>query len=75
MLKILQDFEIQTYHLIPAVTSELLIFNKRVLLECRVFNNTRKHYFHANTTKDLFENIHMDDVLSFLKETGLYQKI
>ena len=25
--------------------------------------------------KDLSENIHMDDVLSFLKETGLYQKI
>ena len=21
------------------------------------FNNTRKHYFHANTLKDLFENI------------------
>ena len=25
--------------------------------------------------KDLFENVHMDNVLSFLKETGLYQKI
>ena len=35
----------------------------------------RKHYFHANTMKDLFENVHMDNVLSFLKETGLYQKI
>ena len=45
------------------------------LLECKVFNNTRKHYFDASTMKDLFENVHMDDVLSFLKETGLYQKI
>ena len=25
--------------------------------------------------KDLFENDHMDNVLSFLKVTGLYQKI
>ena len=48
---------------------------KHVLLECKVFNDTRKHYFHANSMKDLFENVHMDNVLSFLKETGLYQKI
>ena len=46
-----------------------------VLLECKVFNNTRKHYFHANTMNNLFENVHMDDVLSFFKETGLYKKI
>ena len=48
---------------------------KHVFLESKVFNDTRKHYFHANTIKDLFENIHMDNVLLFLKETGLYQKI
>ena len=45
------------------------------LIECKVFNDTRKRYFHANSMKDLFENVHMDNVLSFLKETGLYQKI
>ena len=45
---------------------------KHVLLECKVFNDTRKRYFHTNTTEDLFENVHMDNVLSFLKETGLY---
>ena len=44
-----------------------------MLLVC--FTDTRKHYFHANTMKDLFENVHMDNVLSFLKETRLYQKI
>ena len=48
---------------------------KYVLLECKVFNNARKHYFYINTMKDLFENVHMDDVLLFLKENGLYQKI
>ena len=49
--------------------------HKHVLLECKVFNNIRKHYFHANTMKGLFQNVHMDNVLSFLKKTGLYQKI
>ena len=44
-------------------------------IENKVFNDTRKHYFHANTMKDLFEIVQMDNVLSFLKETGLYQKI
>ena len=48
---------------------------KHVLLECKVFNDTRKRYFHTNTIKDLFESVHMDNVLSFLKEIGLYQKI
>ena len=48
---------------------------KHVLLVCKVFHDTRKRYFHANSMKDLFENVHMDNVLSFLKETGLYQKI
>ena len=49
-------------------TKEWDIFTK---VKCKVFNNTRKHYFHANTMKDLFKN----DVLLFLKETGLHQKI
>ena len=40
-----------------------------------VFNDTRKHCFRENTMKDLFENVHMNNVLSFLKETGLHQKI
>ena len=40
---------------------------KHVLLESKVFNDTRKHYFHANTMKDLFENIHMDDVFVVLE--------
>ena len=48
---------------------------KHVLLECKAFNDIRKRYFHANIMKDLFENVHMDNVLLFLKETGFYQKI
>ena len=49
-------------------------FSKYILLECKAFNTTRKPYFQIRNMKDLFENSHMDDVLSFLKETGLYQK-
>ena len=47
---------------------------KHILFECKVFNITRKRYFQIRNMKNLFENVPMDDVLSFLKETGLYQK-
>ena len=40
-----------------------------------IFNDTWKHDFHANTMKDLFENVLMDNVLLFLKKIRLYQKI
>ena len=33
---------------------------KHILLERKVFNDTWKRYFHSNTMKDLFENVHMD---------------
>ena len=56
---------------ISLFSDDVFFLLKCVLLGCKVFNDTRKHYFHVNTMKDLFEN----NVLSFLKESGLYQKI
>ena len=34
-----------------------------------------KQFFKVNSSIDLFENIKIAEVLSFLQETGLYQKI
>ena len=34
----------------------------------------RKRFFKVNNLTDLFENVKIDDILSFLKETELYQK-
>ena len=46
-----------------------------ILIECRTFAVIRKRFFKVNNLTDLFENVKIDDILSFLKETELYQKI
>ena len=44
-------------------------------MECGAQANTRKRHFKTDYMRDMFENVYMDDVLSFLKDTGLYLKI
>ena len=48
---------------------------KHILIEYRAFTLIRKQFFKMNSLSDLFENVKIEDVLSFLRETKLYQKI
>ena len=48
---------------------------KHILIECRAFAVFRKRCFKVNNLTDLFENVKIDDILSFMRETELYQKI
>ena len=48
---------------------------KHFLVECKAFALIRKRFFNTNNMKDIFEKVNMDDVLSFLREKRLYQKI
>ena len=43
-----------------------------ILIECRAFAVIWKRFFKVNSLTDLFENVKIDDVQSFLRETGLY---
>ena len=45
---------------------------KHILIECRAFAVIRKQFFKVNSLTVLFENIKIDDILSFLRETELY---
>ena len=47
---------------------------KHILIECRTFTVIRKRFVKVNNLTDLFENVKIDDILSFLRETELYQK-
>ena len=47
---------------------------KHILIECRAFAVIRKRFFHVNSLTDLSRNVKIDDILSFLRETELYQK-
>ena len=48
---------------------------KHILIECRTSAVIRKRFFIVNNLTDLFENIKINDILSFLRETELDQKI
>ena len=39
---------------------------KHFLIECAALILIRQHFFNANNIKDLFENVSMDDIFSFL---------
>ena len=45
---------------------------KHIFRECRAFALIRKRFFKVNSLNDLFESVKIDDVLPFLRETGLY---
>ena len=47
---------------------------KHILIECRTFAVIRKRFFKVNNLTDLFENVKIDVLLSFLREIELYQK-
>ena len=47
---------------------------KHILIECRAFAVIRKRFFKVTSLTELFENIKIDDVLSFLRKTELYEK-
>ena len=48
---------------------------KHIIIECTYFTAIRSNYFNACNMKDLFDNVDVNNILSFLKETLIYQKI
>ena len=48
---------------------------KNILMEYRTFVLIRKPFFKVNSLSNLFENIKIDDILSLLRKTALYQKM
>ena len=45
------------------------------LLECGDFAQVRNNCFHVNNMKQLFQDIHIDSSMTFLKEINLFNKI
>ena len=48
---------------------------KHILIDCVDFSQTRNLYFQVNDMAQLFQNIPVDNILSFLKEINLFSKI
>ena len=56
---------------INTVYAKHLTMRNHFLIECRDLACNRQCFFNSNNMKDLFENVNMDDILSFLGEIKL----
>ena len=73
--RLIHSFILKQEQQLQCLTCQMHCTIKHILIECRDFNVIKKWLFKVNSLIDLFENVKMDEVLSFLLETGLYQKI
>ena len=55
--------------------SYIRICIKHVILDCTFFSAIRSKFFSVNNMKELFDTVEVTNILEFLKETGLYNKI
>ena len=72
--KLTHSFILKQEQQLQCLTCQTSCTVKHVLIECKAFALIRKRFFKVNSLSDLFENVKMNDVPSFLRETGLYQK-
>ena len=48
---------------------------KHILIDCVDFSQNRNKYFRANNLTQLFQDVPVDSILSFLKDINLFNKI
>ena len=48
---------------------------RHFLLECGDFAQVRNNCFHVDNMKELFQDIHIDSIMTFLGQVGLFNKI
>ena len=49
--------------------------NLQIILECGDFAQVRNNCFHVNNMKELFQDIHIDSIMTFLRQINLFNKI
>ena len=48
---------------------------RHFLLECGDFAQVRNNCFHVDNMKELFQDIHIDSIMTFLRQINLFNKI
>jgi ribonuclease HI len=54
---------------------DVLLTVKHFMLDCEHFDNLRSQHFNVRNMRDLFEHIEPSKILSFLRQSGLYNRI
>ena len=52
-----------------------LTINSECLLDCGDFAQVRNNCFHVDNMKQLFQVIHIDSIMTFLRQINLFNKI
>ena len=47
---------------------------RHFLLECSYFAQVRNNYFHVENMKELFQDIHIDSIMTFLRQINRFKK-
>ena len=56
-------------------SSDINLTMEHIIIECTHFTAIRSNYFNVPNLKTLFDNVHANDIIGFLKETSLYNQI
>ena len=48
---------------------------RHFLLKCGDFAQVRNNCFHVDNMKELFQDIHIDSIMTFLRQINLFNKI
>jgi len=48
---------------------------KHILIKCVDLNDVRNKYFVVTSVKDLFENVALQNIIDFIKETHFYKQL
>ena len=48
---------------------------RHFLLECGDFAHVRNNCFHVDSMKELFQDIHIDSIMTFLRQINLFNKV
>ena len=57
------------------VGCDALFTVRHFLLECGDFSPVRNNCFHVDNMKELFQDIHIDSIMTFLRQINLFNKI
>ena len=60
--------------MVPSVLSKVLR-HYHFLLECGDFAQVRNNCFHVDNMKQLFQDIHVEGIMTFLRQINLFNKI
>ena len=50
-------------------------FTSLPFLECGDFAQVRNNCFHVDNMKELFQDIHIDSIMTFIRQINLFNKI